>query len=116
MLFCALAGTAATTVDATSAVPSRRCLSFIRVLPSCSADFPAGSGPALVFGRIAFSFARLIRERPHPEFLLADLPQPREAVRLDDQAEDNQRSDDHKLQLLHGGWMQRQANCGREYT
>ena len=41
-------------------------------------------------------------KRPHPQFLLRDLPQPREAVRLDDQEEDDQRADDHELQVLDG--------------
>ena len=37
-----------------------------------------------------------VGKRPHPQFLLPDLPQPRQAVRLDDQEEDDQRADDHE--------------------
>src|SRR5882757_595970 len=33
-------------------------------------------------------FAPSIRERPHPELLLADLPQPRQPERLDDEEDD----------------------------
>src|SRR5512139_3682359 len=38
-----------------------------------------------------------VRERPQPQLLLADRPQPRQAVRLDDQEEDDQRAEDHEL-------------------
>src|SRR5262249_35933313 len=34
-------------------------------------------------------FALLIRERPHPQFLLGDLPQPGQAGRIDDQKQHN---------------------------
>src|SRR5271165_7065126 len=42
-----------------------------------------------------------MRERPEPQLLLADRPQPRQAVRLDDQEEDDQRAEDHRLQIGH---------------
>src|SRR5436305_11663041 len=96
----ALAGIAETTVEVRNTVPSRRCLSFIRVLPSCSAACAADFSPAAYGTGIAFSFARLIGERPHPQLLLADLPQAREPVRLDDQEEDDERAHDHELQLF----------------
>src|SRR3712207_7931869 len=46
-----------------------------------------------------------VGERPHPELLFADLPEPREAVRLDDQEEDDESANDHEAQVLYGGRM-----------
>ena len=40
-----------------------------------------------------------VRERPQPQLLLADLPQPGEAVRLDDQKEDDQPAEHHQLEV-----------------
>src|SRR6266496_5877712 len=48
-----------------------------------------------------------VRERPHPEFLLANLPQPREAVRLDDQEENDEDTDHHELEMLDGRGVDR---------
>src|SRR5258708_21863144 len=44
----------------------------------------------------------LIRKRPQPELLLADLPEPRQPPRLDDQEEDDEAAEDHGLQVAHG--------------
>ena len=43
-----------------------------------------------------------MRERPQPQLLLAGRPQPRQAVRLDDQEEDDQRAEDHELEVRGG--------------
>src|SRR5271166_986676 len=40
-----------------------------------------------------------MRERPEPQLLLADRPKSRQTVRLDDQEEDDQRAEDHRLQI-----------------
>src|SRR5580704_1913882 len=40
-------------------------------------------------------------ERPEPQLLLADGPEPRQAVGLNDQKEDDQRAEDHRLQIGH---------------
>src|SRR5882762_10126128 len=71
---------------------------------------PALACPALAnAGRLRRKFALLIGERPDPELLLADLPQPGEARRLGDQEENDQRSDDHELQMLDGRGADREA-------
>src|SRR6267378_6969814 len=48
------------------------------------------------------NIARLIRKWPHPELLLADLPQPGEAARLDREEEDDQGANDHQLNVFDG--------------
>jgi hypothetical protein len=40
-----------------------------------------------------------VRERPQAQLLLADLPQPGQAVRLDDQEEDDQAAEDDQLEV-----------------
>ena len=40
-----------------------------------------------------------MRERPQPQLLLADLPQPGEAVRLDDQEENDEPAEYHELEV-----------------
>src|SRR5260221_14141061 len=47
------------------------------------------------------SIAPLMRERPEPQLLLGDLPQPGQAVRLDDQEEDDQAAEDDGLGVGH---------------
>src|SRR5579871_6846391 len=46
--------------------------------------------------------ARLVREWPHPQLLLANLPQPGKTVRLDRQEKDDQGADDHQLDVFGG--------------
>src|SRR6185369_8199198 len=43
-----------------------------------------------------------MRERPQARLLLADRPQPREAARLDDEEEDDQRAEDHGFDVRDG--------------
>src|SRR3954464_894727 len=116
-LSSALAGTAAASA---SALPSNKAFSRI----AFSLFIPAASPPTLHCAplawaarageaRIARIFAHSIRERPHPQFLLADLPQASEPVRLDDQKENNQRADDDVLQVLHRCGLQRQPDRRR---
>src|SRR5688572_30669949 len=50
-----------------------------------------------------------MRERPQPELLLADRPQPGKAVRLDDQEEDDQRAEDHGSEMRGQGGIDRNA-------
>src|SRR5260221_11329478 len=40
-----------------------------------------------------------MRERPEPQLFLADLPQPREPARLDDQKETDQAAEDHVFEI-----------------
>src|SRR5690554_6694983 len=44
----------------------------------------------------------LVRERPQNELLPYDSPEPRKAVRLQDQEHYDQSTDDHHVQMLHG--------------
>src|SRR5438477_7856536 len=59
------------------------------------------------------SSSRSVREGPQPQFFLADLPEPREAVRLHDQEEDDQRAEHHQLDLLLQGDRQSQPQVVR---
>src|SRR4029453_11225819 len=49
------------------------------------------------------------RERPEPQLLLPDRPQPREAVRLDDQEKHDECAEDHGLDVRGGGGGLRNA-------
>src|SRR5688500_11448584 len=42
-----------------------------------------------------------VRERPEPQLLLGDLPEPGEAVGLDNQDKDDQAAEDHQLEVGH---------------
>src|SRR5215467_2792441 len=46
---------------------------------------------------------------PHSELLFGELPQPRQSVRLDDQEEDDEGTNDHELQVFDGGRVDRDA-------
>src|SRR6059036_947105 len=50
-----------------------------------------------------FSIALSMRERPQTQLLLGDLPEPGQALRLDDQEEDDQYAEDDGLQVRHDG-------------
>src|SRR3546814_1696146 len=65
----------------------------VRPIPLRAPWKPTRAGPAMP-GRPAS-----VRERPAPELLLADMPEPGEAGRLDDQEEDDQRTEDHELDM-----------------
>src|SRR6267142_6023690 len=41
-----------------------------------------------------------VRERPQPQFLLGDLPEPRQPLGFHDQKEDDESAEDHQLDLL----------------
>src|SRR5262245_48678027 len=79
----------------------------MKMLPPCASTAPA-SGPAaratatrttsMVLSFIGPS--GLVRKRPQAQLLLGDLPEPREAVRLDDQEEDDEAAEHHELDLL----------------
>src|SRR3546814_4948566 len=66
---------------------------------------PAVAGPWLFPVRLApspFGDQRAlpsVGERPQPELLLGDLPEPRQAVRLDDKEEDDQGAEHHEFQV-----------------
>ena len=56
---------------------------------------------------------KLIGKGPHPQFLLANLPQAGESVRLEHQKDDNRGADDHEGQLLgSAGWIGRPKAAG----
>src|SRR5690242_20165775 len=105
----ALAGAAGRAAATASALPSRSCFSRIAFSLLCGGltrrlcrnapPVRRAARPPARLG-IAWILARSVWEWPHPEFLLADLPQPRQPVRLDHQEEDDQGADDHELQLL----------------
>src|SRR5829696_7945736 len=52
-------------------------------------------------------------ERPEAELFLARRPEPRQSVRLDDQEEDDQRAEDHELQVRGGHDRDRDAEPPR---
>ena len=58
-----------------------------------------------------------MRERPQPHLFLADGPQPRQAVGLDDQEEHDQGAEHHQLGVRHGGGADghahQRAQCGQ---
>src|SRR5438477_10407153 len=56
--------------------------------------------PSRIRVLMSVSSLGLVRERPQAQLFLGDLPQPGEAVRLHDQEEDDERAEDHQLDLL----------------
>src|SRR5919199_4519530 len=73
------------------------------------APTPATRGPRASTRASAATVARNVmirssfvsmRERPQPQLLLADLPQPGQTMRLHDQEEDDERPEHHELDLL----------------
>ena len=81
----------------------------MKIVLSCAADAPAARRPsgdaqpqaiASCHGCLLAPPWSSVRERPQPELLLGDLPEPREPVRLDDQEEDDEPAEDHQLDLL----------------
>src|SRR3546814_12099450 len=75
---------------------------------------PAVAGPWLFPVRLApspFGDQRAlpsVGERPQPELLLGDLPEPRQAVRLDEKEEDDQGAEHHEFKVRddHDGDLQ----------
>src|SRR5262245_61477538 len=97
-------------------MPTNICLAFIAFLPSftpggarlVSRPRPVRSGRGAIFGTMAAAmvgnwahFALSIRKRPHPQFLLADLPQAGKACRLGDKKEHDQGARNHECQVLN---------------
>src|SRR5690606_32562919 len=104
---CATAavGIAAPPIRTATAAPMAKCLRRIAFLPLVSPArkagrcFPlSGCPPAGFVSECALS----VGERPHPQFLLADLPEPRQPKRLYDQEKDDERSDHHELDVFDG--------------
>ena len=122
---CAVAIAAGAAV--TTARPRARCFRRMAFLP-CSRRRAAGAFTVLdlVSGTEVFStgpsagagiWMRVcpsVRKGPHPQLLFTDLPEPREAVRLDHQKDDDQHADDHEGQLLGGRRADRQAEGARD--
>src|SRR5689334_18401902 len=82
---------------------------FFHYVPSVARGI---SWPGLVPGRgTGPECALSIWERPHPEFLLSDLPQPGKTGRLGDQEQNNERSQHHKVDVLERG--RGHGNAGR---
>src|SRR5262245_4155467 len=50
--------------------------------------------------KVRAEYAPSVREGPHPKFLFCDLPEPRQAVRLDNKEENDEGADNHELQML----------------
>jgi len=68
------------------------------------------SGPTAVNDRSRHSLKTLrlghrrpssVRERPEPQLLLADGPESRQTIRLDNQEKHDKRAEDHRLQIGH---------------
>src|SRR5262249_61208697 len=75
------------TTRATMRVPTSDFLTFIPVSP-------------LSAGRLSARTMCSVRERPEPQLLLRDLPEPRQSVRLDHEEENDQAAEHHELDLL----------------
>src|SRR4051794_1064302 len=58
---------------------------------------------------VSFSSPPSIGERPDQELLLADLPEPREAARFDDQEKNDERAYDDEAKMLDGVSADRNA-------
>src|SRR5215510_3325287 len=89
----------------------------MKMLPPCASaapvSGPAASATATRTTSIVLSFmnpSRLVRKRPKTKLFLRDLPEPREAVRLRDQEEDDETAEDHQLDLLLQGHRQSEAH------
>src|SRR5580700_3951520 len=99
-----------------SAAPTARCFLRITFLPldraaACRCRYsltpaarlsglhppPSPCGPG---GGTDAQYAPSIRKGPHAQLLLADLPQPRQPVRLKDEEYDDERADDHGGQVI----------------
>src|SRR5690242_20233371 len=79
-----------------------------KAVPAARASAPAAIARVLFISPILLrkegaSIAPSMRERPQAQLLLANLPQPGQPVRLDDQEEDDQPAEDDQLQVGEGG-------------
>src|SRR5262245_19128891 len=61
-------------------------------------------------------FAPSVRKRPHPQFLLANLPQAGKACRLGNKEEYDQGTCNHERQMFNRCGVQRQTKLGRHET
>src|SRR6516162_8491679 len=100
MVFCATAGAVMMGNPARLATATPRASCFMRIafLPLGPAFMRAGlvQVPCVTKASIDANCASSVRERPHPQFLFSDLPQPGQSVRLDNQEEDDQGPDNHE--------------------
>src|SRR5262245_24493210 len=95
-------------------MPTKICLAFICVPPFVHArrrtsgfwTSPRPVGRRAIFGPMAAAmvgnwvyFALSIRKRPHPQFLLADLPQAGKACRLGNEKKHDQSTRNHEGQV-----------------
>ena len=55
-----------------------------------------------------------MRERPDDELFADQRPKPRQPVRFDDQEKDDQRADDHDVQMFDGGTFNVQPQPSRQ--
>src|SRR6185295_1667986 len=91
--FCANAALA----PASSTTPSRADLiafMFVLLRSGCAVEMIPPPGR-----RHACCNAKSVGKRPQAELFLRDLPEPREAMRLDDQEEDDEPAEDHQLEI-----------------
>src|SRR5262245_1278640 len=104
---CASAGAANAAASATATADKAyfRCMMLSLTWPvpptggRASRSF-RGGGVASLLGRLCPRGRRFsIRERPHPELLLADRPQPGEAVRLGDEEDHDHGAEQHELDV-----------------
>src|SRR5260370_8958692 len=79
--------------------PPTTASNVLKRLIICSLDASFGSSklpPVPLQG-----FSQSMREGPESQLLLADSPEPRQTVGLDDQKKDDQCTEDHRLQIGH---------------
>src|SRR6266545_4997578 len=125
---CSFCATAAVAMPA-SARPSRAALRCFMIPPrkrrlsSCSQTSIGLARPGVVsmtgikvtvgsgtrFRWADCCTATSMRERPQPQLFLADLPEPGEAMRLDDQEEDDQCTKYNQFQVGHEPGRQRES-------
>src|SRR5215470_5176425 len=104
MLSCSCAVAARPGVTA-SAAPKTNCVT--RIAPSSRNGFAPENcfHPSVPLHRAGAclqpDIARSVRKWPHPQLLLADLPQAGKAARLDCQEEDDQGADHYQLDVHH---------------
>src|SRR5215831_20525949 len=119
----AIAGANVNPATAASAVPDRP--RYHRILYSSLSFFgrryrpysmTLASAAAIPVWGVVQECAPLVGERPHPQFLLANLPQPGKPGRFDDQKQHDQCADDHELDVLNRRGMHGYAEFRRQIT
>src|SRR6266550_4706410 len=93
------------------------CAATSCTAPRAPATASASAAALVLMKRFMLSppcVRRLVRKRPHPQLLLPDRPETREAVRLDDEEEDDEGAEDHELEVRDHRGRQRYPEPHRQ--